>query len=54
MEPQNVLLQLCTAVISVPPEKAGQWKAKGWQEIKERLPFVEPPKPLEVGKATEE
>jgi hypothetical protein len=49
-----VKLQLCTAVIDVPAEKAGEWEAKGWKRVEKKGAFVPPPQPLETGKAVEE
>lgn len=45
-----IKLQLCTAVIDVPADKAPAWEAKGYKRIKEREKFVPPP-PREEGKA---
>lgn len=45
MPDELVTMQLCTTLISVPPGKAAEWEAQGWKRVKEREPFVEPPKP---------
>lgn len=48
-----IKLQLCTAVIDVPADKASAWEAKGWKRIEKREQFVPPP-PREEGKAVHE
>lgn len=48
-----IKLQLCTAVVTVPEAKAGQWESKGWKRVEAKGPFVPPP-PREDGKAVHE